>query len=361
MLNYNKMKVFNKYLIAIFFSFLFFSCNSKTSIEKLPLSVKSNFAMLQQSPQFVMYLNFKSMRATNFWKDNVSDSILSAENTFGSLLNTFKTATGATITDGLDEMYYSNSWLGENAIVLKGVFDKNKVTTFLDNDTQFVKTRQPNGNTVYTTKSNNVNFFFKDNYTLCASNYLNRIDSMYNANDTAVSGLLLNNDMMNAVNGIIYKENLFMVTNEKTFIRGIFANFIESKLSKNSNEQNPFDTTEAKPDSLSATENLMMNNIYKKINSIGFSAKMRDDLNFVVQFSCIDSKSAEYLDKLFSGLISLSKLSSASKKEQLPSATEKILNSIDIKTYENQLEINIKINKDNINEFRKNTVLSKPN
>ena len=105
----------------------------------------------------------------------------------------------------------------------------------------------------------------------------------------------------------------------------------------------------------------MMNNIYQKINSIGFSAKMKNDLNFIIQFSCVDNNSAEYLDKLFSGLITLSKLTSAAKKDQKPSATEKILDGLEIKSYENTLNITIKINKDNINDFRKNTLLSKPN
>ena len=48
------------------------------------------------------------------------------------------------------------------------------------------------------------------------------------------------------------------------------------------------------------------------------------------------------------------------KKEQKPSAKEKILDGIEIKAYENSLNISVKINKDNINDFRKNTLLSKP-
>ena len=116
--------------------FLFFltinSCNVKPESQPLPISVKSTLNLLQENPQFVMYMNFKNMRRTDFWKGNVSDSLLNAEKTFGSLLNTFKTATGASISDGLDELYYSNSWFGENAIVIKGVLDQNKLSAFLE-------------------------------------------------------------------------------------------------------------------------------------------------------------------------------------------------------------------------------------
>ncbi len=112
------------FLIFIFiFLTVLNSCNFKPDPQPLPLSVSSTLNLLQENPQFVMYLNFKSMRRTEFWKKNISDSLLNAEKTFGSLLHTFKLATGASISDGLDELYYSNSWFGENAIVMKGILD----------------------------------------------------------------------------------------------------------------------------------------------------------------------------------------------------------------------------------------------
>lgn len=348
-------------IFIILFSFLFSSCGIKPSPEKLPLSVKSNFALLHKDPQFVMYLNFKSMRTTGFWKEFVSDSILSAENTLGNLLNSFKTATGATISNGLDELYYSNTWLGTNAIVLKGIFDKSKIDSYLEKDTLISKNLRPDRSTIYTFKNNNLMFFFKDNFTLCASNYPAQIDDMLGVKDTSNTGLLQNAEMLKVIDELIYKEELFMVTAEKTFIRGIFANFVESKLSKSNKSNVPLDTSDSKSDTLSKTDELMMNKIYKNINSIGFSAKMKDDLNFIIQFSCVDEKSSEYLDKLFSGLITLSRLTSSAKKEKNPSATEKILDAMEIKTYGNSLMVYIKINKDNINEFRKNTLLSQPN
>ena len=350
-----------KILILVLMFLISFSCSDKPVAEKLSVSVKSNFALLHKDPQFVMFLNFKSMRTTNFWKEFVSDSLLSAENTLGSLLYSFKATTGATISDGLDELYYSNSWLGNNSIVLKGLFDKSKINAYLEHDTLIIKTQRPDGNTVYMFKNNNLLFFFKDNFTICASNYPNQIDDMLSVKDTSNTGLLQNPEMMKAIDELIYKDNLFMVTAEKTFIRGIFANYVESKLSSNYKMKDPFDTTNTGTDSLSKTDELIMNKIYKNINSIGFSAKMKNDLNLVIQFELTDAKSTEYLEKLFSGLITLSKLTGSTKNEQNQSATEKILDKIELKNFDNSLFMNIKINKDNINEFRKNSLLSKPN
>jgi hypothetical protein len=114
------------FVIAVVF--LLASCSNNPTPEKLPLSVKNNLNLLPEKPQFVMYINFKYLRTTDFWKQNISDSLLMSENTFGSLLNVFKTATGATISDGLDEIFFANSWTGDNAIVMKGSFDRNKMT-----------------------------------------------------------------------------------------------------------------------------------------------------------------------------------------------------------------------------------------
>ena len=117
-----------------------------------------------------MYMNFKSMRTTAFWKENVSDSILNAERNFGSLLSTFKLATGASISEGIDELYFSNAWLGENALVLRGVFDRAKLDNYIAKDTLFKKTVRPDGINIYMYKVNDLYFFFKDKFTLCASN-----------------------------------------------------------------------------------------------------------------------------------------------------------------------------------------------
>ena len=350
------------YLFSIFFFLVLFSCTNKPNPEKLPLSVKATLPLLQESPQFVMYMNFKAMRTTGFWKENISDSILNAERNFGSLLSTFKLATGASISEGIDELYFSNAWLGENALVLKGVFDKAKLDNFIVKDTLFKKTVKPDGTSIYMYKGNDLYFFFKDNYTLCASNYLSRIDEMIAVTDTSVnSGLMKNKDLLSAIDAIVYKENIWMITTEKAFIRGILANFMQSKSSETSGKFEIPDSAKVKGDSVNTAEDKILSDMYKNINSFILSGKMKDDMKFIVQFECVDSRSADTFGKLMNGMIALVKLSSNTKKEKKSSAAENILDNIVIKSYDNSLQISVEINQKNISDFRNNTLLKKPN
>ena len=362
------MKTLKQSNILILFLFLssliYFSCDKKPIPEELPESVRKNLNLLQEDPQFVMYMNFRSMRVTDFWENNISDSLLNAERTFGSMLNTFEIATGASISEGLDEFYYSNSWMGENAIVLKGVFDLNKLNSYLESDTLFSKNEYENGVTIYMHSNNNLYFFFKDNFTLCASNYMKQIDKMIVVQDTSNTGLLLNEDLIKAIEETNYKSDLWMVSTEQSFIRGIFVNFVESKIGDASGEtRRELDSLlyeEEGKDSVSKEEDLVINKLYKGINAISFSAKMTEDLKFIIQFECVNEATSRYLEKVLSGMIAMSRLSSAFREENKPSVTENILESIDIKRYDSFVYINILITNENIADFRKNVLLTKP-
>jgi hypothetical protein len=350
------------FLFSIFYFLFIFGCSNKPTAEKLPLSVKATLPLLQESPQFVMYMNFKAMRTSSFWKENVSDSILNAERNFGSLLATFKLATGASISDGIDELYFSNAWLGENALVIKGVFDRAKLDNFIAKDTLFKKTVRPDGINIYMYRVNDLYFFFKDNYTLCASNYSKRIDEMIAVTDTSVnSGMMKNKDLLNAIETIVYKENIWMISTEKAFIRGIMSNFMQTKSLKSSGKFEIPDSSKIKGDSINTAEDKILNEMYMNVNAFILSGKMKDDLKFIVQFECIDSKSADTFGKLMNGMIALVKLSANTKKEKKSSAAENILDNIIIKSYDNSLQISIEINRKNISDFRNNTLLKKPN
>lgn len=354
------MKKFSlKMLFIALITVSFFSCSNKPTTEKLQLSVRTSLNLLPEKPQFVMYVNFKYLRTTEFWKQNLSDSIFSAENTFGSMLNVFKSATGATISDGLDEIFFANSWTGENAIVMKGSFDRNKISTFLSNDTLFRKTDDSKGFIYYTHIPSNTMFFLKDNFTLCASNYSEQLSKMNNIMDTSNTGLINNQEMMTAINAILYKESLWLVSTEKTFIRGIFANFIDMKSGKKFDKSNSDSLINSAPDSLSKSDEIITNKLYEKVSSISLNAKMKNELDLVLQFECMDSDASAYVDKLFNGIIGIAKISAASKKDKKNSAFDKILNDISVKRYDNTILISAKINSSNINDFRTSNMFLK--
>jgi len=347
-------------LLLLFYSILQINgCNFKPEAEPLPLSVKSTLNLLQENPQFVMYLNFNNMRRTEFWRKNVSDSMMNAEKTFGSLLNTFKIATGASVSEGIDELYYSNSWFGENAIIVKGIFDKNKLNTYLLTDSLFSITKYKDGSNIYIKNDNGLYFYFRDDFTICASNYLKQIDIMMETKDTSVSGLLLNKKVFETINNVIYKQDLWMVSTEKVFIKGIFQNFLETTAEKNFPDidtlSNPGE--ESLKDSSQSNEKMTVENLYKRFNSLSFSADMDKDLNFLIQGECIDEESSKYLRSIVNGLLTVAKLSSAGKQKD---PTARLLNKVKLERYDNSVYVEVNIDEAILKDLKKTNLLNEP-
>lgn len=352
------MKNFKKKAGALSFLIIFLiqfiqisSCSFKPEAGPLPLSVKSTLNLLQENPQFVMYLNFNNMRRTDFWRRNISDSMMNAEKTFGSLLYTFKIATGASVSEGIDELYYSNSWFGENSIVLKGIFDKTKLNNFLSTDSIFSIAKYKNGTNIYIKNDNGLYFCFRDDFTICASNYLKQIDVMMETQDTSRSGLLLNEKVIDAINNVIYKDDLWMVTTEKVFIKGIFQNFTESTSGMKQLYSDTVNTSDSAgtEDSLISNENLTIENLYKRLNSVSFSADMNKDLKFLIQGDCINEESSKYLSSVINGLITIAKLSSADKQKD---PVTRILNKINLNRYDNSVFVEMDIDDAILKELR---------
>jgi len=338
--------------IAVLFLLLLSSCSLRPDPEPLPFSVQTTLNLLQENSQFVMYLNFKSMRRTEFWKKNISDSILNAEKTFGSLLNTFKVSTGASISEGLDELYYSNSWFGENAIVLKGIFNRTTLDTLLARDSVFSITKSREGTNIYVNNENGLYFFFKDNFTICASNYLKQIDEMIETSDTSKAGLLSNPKMLETIQSVVNKENLWMVTNEKMFIRGLFMNLLETTSGKQVEENDS-----AAVDTTVTDDNLTVRNLYKAVNSLSFSAKMGKDLSLLVQGECISERTSKYLSEILSGLITVAKLSEKDKQDP---ETSQMLKNIELDRYDETVYVSVTIDEKNLAAFRSKNLMRTP-
>ena len=334
------------------FLLLLSSCSLRPDPEPLPYSVQTTLNLLQENSQFVMYLNFKSMRRTEFWKKNISDSLLNAEKTFGSLLNTFKVSTGASISEGLDELYYSNSWFGENAIVLKGIFNKTTLDTLLARDSVFSITKSREGTNIYVNSENGLYFFFKDNFTICASNYLKQIDQMIETSDTSRAGLLVNQKMVETIQSVVNKENLWMATTEKMFIRGMFMNLLETTSGKRVEENDS-----AAVDTTATDENLNVKNLYKAVNSLSFSAKMGTDLSLLVQGECISERTSKYLAEILSGLITVAKLSEKDKQDP---ETFQMLQNIELNRYDESVYVSVTIDEKNLAAFRSKNLMRTP-
>lgn len=330
----------------IIFSFLFSNCNRGLDKEPLSLTVKQNLALLQTDPQFVMYFNFRKMRDTEFWDKFISDSLFNSERNFGNFLYTLKKATGVSISQGIDELYFSNSWIGDNAIVVKGTFDRNKIDEYIKSDTVYNIINHERGFKIYNDVEKHFYFYFKDEFTVCASNYLPQIERTFDVKDTSNAGLLTNIDAMNAVNNIKFKENLWMMSNQKLFIRGIFENLFEMKKPKQG-----IDTTMMQ-DSSSIFN---VQSIYNKIKAVSFSLKMTDEVHLIMQNECEDEKSANELKNKTDGVLALIKITSELSKKR-PASVIKILDKLQLKQYENTFLIEAVLNEYDITEIRKQKV-----
>jgi hypothetical protein len=348
----NNKQRFKKYfflLLIINCSLLIINCSKKLDPDPLPMNVKQNLAMLQADPQFVMYFNFKKMRDTKFWEQFISDSLFSSERNFGSFLNVLKQATGVSISNGIDELYFSNSWIGDNSLVVKGTFDKKRVADYVAGDTLYTKIDYPNGVVVYKQLETNFNFYFKDDFTLCASNYLKQIENTFTVTDTSQTGILSNIVLMKEIEKIKHKENLWMLSNQKLFIRGIFENF--SDMGKSNKNKLPGGSTDSMTVDTTESENTgELFEIYKKINSVSFSLKMTDELEIVMQNECEDVNSSTELKNRFEAVIALAKLSSSFAKK--PTPVIKILDKIDINVFDKTTMLDAKLDEQDIKDIR---------
>lgn len=356
----NNKKILSRILIWVLIvncSFLTFNCSKKLDPDPLPLTVKQNLALLQSDPQFVMYFNFKKMRDTKFWEQFLSDSVFSAERNFGGFLSLINQASGVSISNGIDELYFANSWIGENSIVVKGTFDRKRVNDYISADTLYTKIDYPNGTVVYKQIDANLNFYFKDDFTLVASNYLKQIENSFTVTDTSNTGLLSNINLLKEIEMIKYKENLWMISNQKLFIRGIFENFSTLNKKKNNELNQNLSPGGELQDSLNLNDSAQTNemnelySIYKKITAVSFSVKMSGELEIVMQNECEDNNSATELKNRMEAVIALAKLSSTLSNKKPPAAI-KLLDKVETNVFDKTVLLDAKLDENDIKEIR---------
>jgi hypothetical protein len=335
------------------------SCSKSPSPEKLPETVRENFKLIQKNPQFIMYVNFNDMRKTNFWKIVINDSIIKAESEFGGILEVFKKSTGASVSEGLDEFILANSWDEKNTIILRGTFNKDKLNEYIKTDSSYMTISSQNGTLVYVQKDKNLYFYLKDNSLICASNYLSRIEETLSVTDTTKSTLNDNPDMIKIIDNTLYKNSIWLVTNQKTFIRGLLLNFSLGSETTGTDSINITDSSYTTPQDTTIQVNKnYFENVYQNINSFSLSTRMSNDLQVAIQFEFTDEMKAEEFTKVLNGMIALSKLTAGAIQKDNP--VQKVLDNIEIITSYNYSFLKAKITTDNINEFRMLNLMQKP-
>lgn len=348
-----------RFLILLLAAAGLFSCSRTPAPEKLPETVRENFRLIQKDPQFIMYLNFKEMRKTNFWKTVINDSIIKAESEFGGILNIFRESTGASVSEGLDEFILANSWDEKNTIILRGVFSKDKLDAFVKSDSSYAVMLSQNGSTIYVNKEKNLYFYLKENSIICASNYLSRLEETLIVTDTSKTTLNDNPSMIKIIENTLYKNSIWMVTNQRTFIRGLLMNFSIGDKTQSADSIHLTDSLDTIPADTTAQVNKnYFENIYQSINSFSLSTKMDDNLQAAIQFEFAEEMKAEEFTKVLNGMIALARISAGAEQKDNP--MQKVLDNIEVITSYNYSFIKAKITMDNINEFRGLNLMGKP-
>jgi hypothetical protein len=175
------------------------------------------------------------------------------------------------------------------------------------------------------------------------------------------TGILANQKIYEAINNIIYKNDLWMVSTEKFFIRGIFQNFIEStsgsSASQTDSDSLDLNDSSSVTDTADTDEKNTLKNIYKRINSISFSAKMEKDLKLLVQTNFINNESAKYFKNFLNGVITFSRLNSALKEN---SPGNNIFKKLELDNYDSDVFIELKVDDSNIKELRETNLMKQP-
>jgi hypothetical protein len=166
---------------------------------------------------------------------------------------------------------------------------------------------------------------------------------------------LTNTEALKTIDRIKYKDNLWMMSAQKLFIRGIFENFGEiGKPGKQEEPESSGNDTLVKEDTLQSDRQDLFS-IYKKIAAVSFCLKMTDELNIVMQNECEDDNSASELKGKIEAVIALAKLSSQFSKKK-PSAVLQIFDNVKLSQYGKTLLLEAILDENQITAIRKQKV-----
>jgi len=329
-----------KFIPLLLIAVISFACSGNPAPERLPVTVKETLKLLNPNPQVVMYFNFDNMRKSNFWKENIGDTLFAAGSETSGVFEMVNKISGVTFNSGLNELYISNSWEGDNTLIIKGSFNKDSIFQNIKKDTSYAVLNTPSGKPVYALKEKNLYFFLWDNSTLAASNYYDRIEEITRITDTTSNaGINQNPELLNAIENSFYKSGMWLVSTDKYFIKETYMLMSEPSMDRS-------DLLNA--DSVFSKKLGKFDIILKNVTSSALSAKMDNELNLSVQFGFADEKSADESAKLLTSLISLSKLNSPDKDSPM----KKIFEDVQIFPHKTYAILNFTINKKNLPVFR---------
>lgn len=228
------------------------SCVKEVS-QPIEPAVLKKLRLIPADPTNIIYLNFKNLRKTKYWKDffnpDLSSQSVSKKTIFDSL--------GINFDKDVDEIIISTEWNDFNSFI--------------------ITLNRPAREFPIKKKFNDYETVIFDEKIVFISNDHNRIEQI---KENVFDNSFTKNPLFRRViNSLQYKEHFWFVTRNTTLLLKLLRNGTD--------------------------DDKRLENLFRSINFINFSVKLNKDVNINSYWACVDETRANLLRGVLNGIISM--------------------------------------------------------
>lgn len=221
--------------------FLFVSCGTKTSTDKISSSQWELFGFLPYNTESVLYINFDNLKKSDY----SFEKIFSTKDSSGSWINKFEEQSGVDLNKDISEIIIASAEDGQNVFLIRFKDDFRKVRDYFNKSPVFLRNKI-GGKETYILKQNPSSqmYFPKSSILLMASGKTLFQDLLSNKGKR----LKDNTKIISIVGNIKSKQNIWLAEDNGSLAADLFKRFA----GKNSNVLSPKILSAVKNISLSA-------------------------------------------------------------------------------------------------------------
>jgi hypothetical protein len=269
-------------------------------------------------------MNLNELRKTEFWESYFEHSLKQdrknpSEIDVHSWLKEFENETGVGLRDGVSEIYTASTWSGSNLIAVS--FDKNfqKIKNYFRDEDKFEETRKQNKE-IFTSKfKTTAKFCFPNDSLLLIVKDDDHLDKLLGHNTKSLKD---NKKLMSVIKKIRNKNHYWMATD-----KGNYAAALLEKL-------------------LNVNRDIRASDMINSVEGISLSAEFREGVNIESLWKCNSPKNAYLLAAALRGALAMNLF----KSENI--TLGKLLEKMEIERKNSQINIQIDINKNDIDEIK---------
>lgn len=302
---------------ALIFSFLFLfvSCGTKTSTDKISSSQWELFGYLPYNAESVLYINFDNLKKSDYSVGN----LFSAKDSSASWISKFEEQTGINLNNDVSEIIVAAAEDGQNILLVRFKNDYKKVRDYFNKSPDFLRGKS-GGKETYALRQNPFSqMYFTQNSILLISN------------GKSLFGLLLtdrgkrlkeNDKFISIIRNIKNKQNVWIAENNGTIAADLFKHFA-GKDSK-----------------------ILSPKILSKINNLSLSADFSNGIQVESALGCRSAGDAYLLKSAVDGAVAMKIISN--KNENLG----RIFNKMNIKREGQLIRFQVALTEEELNDLR---------